>query len=165
MAVFDTLWSNYPLESQADLFNNVLGGGWPALLNNPNYANTCTVRLSVTFSRSGLLVPVALGQQDGGLTDQNGNSIATRVPTGEQLVRNYFGDYFWGISHNPGDPIDLSQLPSQRGILIYRVNATDASGHIDLWDGSGCRFDCHAQFAVSCYAMALWSAESVATGG
>src|SRR4051794_24820609 len=106
MAAFDTLWNNYPLESQADLFNNILGGGWPALVGNPNYENTCTVRRSVAFNRSGFLVPSALGQQDGGLTDKNGNNIVIRVATGEQLVRSFFGDYYWGSGHNPGDPND-----------------------------------------------------------
>lgn len=161
MPVFDTIWGNYPLDAQADLFNNVLGGGWPALVGDPNYVNTCTIRLSVAFNRSGLLVPDNLGIQDGGLKDQNGNNIVIKVATGEQLVRNYFGDYYWGVSHNPGDPIDLTQLPTQRGILIYRVHALDAAGHIDLWDGTGCKNDCHAQFAVSCYSMALWKAESL----
>jgi hypothetical protein len=53
----------------------------------------------------------------------------------------------------------MSQLPAQRGILVYRVRARDANGHIDLWDGNGCKKDCHPDFAKYCYSMAIWKAE------
>ena len=36
--------------------------------------------------------------------------------------------------------IDLTQVPSETGILVYRVlRGADASGHIDLWNGNDCR--------------------------
>ena len=157
MAIFSTLWDNYPMESHDDLFNNVLGGGWPALIGNSAYDNTCTIRLSVTLNRSGFKVPSSFGQTDGGLTDQNGDNIIIRVPTGEALVNSLFGESYWGMSRNPGSLIDLSDVPYETGILIYRVMpGADAAGHIDLWNQNGCRNDCHSSFAVSSYAIALW---------
>jgi hypothetical protein len=158
VSTFDTLWDNYSLGTKAELFN-ALGGGWPALIGNANYDNTCTIRLSATFNRSGFPVPAALAAQDGGLRDGQGNPIAIRVATGEAVVRHYFGDYFWGENHQPGSPLDppLSDVPARRGILIYRVNGGDAGGHVDLWDSHGCRIDCHSQFALNCYAIALWT--------
>ena len=121
MAIFSTLWDNYPTETHDDLFNNVLGGGWPALIGNAAYDNTCTIRLSVTLNRSGFKVPTSFGQMDGGLTDQNGDNIIIRVPTGEALVQSLFGDSYWGESRQPGTPIDMTVVPSATGILIYRV--------------------------------------------
>jgi Type VI secretion system (T6SS), amidase effector protein 4 len=156
MTTFDTLWNNYPLESQEDLFN-ALGGGWPALIGDDNYRNTCTIRLSVTFNRSGFIVPATLAAQDGGLRDGAGNPIAIRVATGEAVVRNYFGDSYWGMSHQPGAPLDLSNVPTRKGILVYRVQGGDAGGHVDIWDGQTCRNDCHSQYALNCYGIALWA--------
>jgi hypothetical protein len=34
------------------------------------------------------------------ITDKNGDNIITRVPTGEALVRNLFGDSYWGMNRN-----------------------------------------------------------------
>jgi hypothetical protein len=158
MAIFSTLWDNYPMEGHDDLFNNVLGAGWPALIGNSAYDNTCTIRLSIMLNRSGFKVPLSFGQTDGGLTDQNGDNIVIRVPTGEALVRSLFGDSYWGESRQPGTPIDMKDVPFATGILIYRVlpGAADAAGHIDLWKNNDCRNDCHSAFAVSSYQIALW---------
>jgi hypothetical protein len=112
---------------------------------------------SVTLNRSGFQVPSALAAQDGGLRDGKGNPIAIRVATGEAIVRQYFGDFYWGMGHQPGSPLDLSDLPARRGILIYRVKGGDAGGHVDLWDGQGCRNDCHSQYALNCFGIALWT--------
>ncbi|MDB5611588.1 MAG: hypothetical protein JWP25_8488 [Bradyrhizobium sp.] len=156
MAIFSTLWNNYPMEEPDDLFNDVLGGGWPALIGNPAYENTCTIRLSITLNRSGFKVPSSFGQKDGGLTDKNGDNIIIRVLTGEALVQSLFGDSYWGESRQPGTPIDMTDVPSETGILIYRVRAGDAAGHIDLWKNNDCRKDCHSRFAMSSYQIALW---------
>src|SRR5215813_8904036 len=145
------------MEERSDLFNNVLGGGWPALIDNAAYANTCTIRLSVMLNRSGYPVPGSFGQMDGGLTDKDGNNIIARVSTGEALVKSLFGESYWGMNRNPGSPIDLSDVPAETGILIYRVPpGADAGGHIDLWNKDDCRLDCHSNFAVSSYEIALW---------
>lgn len=158
MVIFDTLWNNYPMEKEkADLFNNVLGGGWPALIKNSNYDNTCTIRLSVMLNRSGFKVPDNFGQMDGGLKDKNGDNVITRVPTGEALVRKLFGEPYWGENRQPGTPINMTDVPHTTGILIYRVPpGADAGGHVDLWRNNDCRNDCHSQFAVSSYEIALW---------
>src|SRR5262249_24069526 len=100
MAIFSTLWNNYPMEARDDLFRNVLGGGWPALIDNHSYDNTCTIRLSVTLNRSGHKVPDSFGRTDGDHKDKNGDNIIIRVPTGEELVRQLFGESFWGQNRN-----------------------------------------------------------------
>ncbi len=56
MSDFELLRRNYPTNSQAELFNE-LGGGWPALIGNPNYENTCAIRLSAAHFRSGKPIP------------------------------------------------------------------------------------------------------------
>jgi hypothetical protein len=157
MAIFSTLWNNYPMEARDDLFRNVLGAGWPALIDDHDaYENTCTIRLSVTLNRSGHKVPDSFGRTDGGLKDKNGDNIIIRVPTGEELVRQLFGESYRGMNRNPGSPIDLHDVPNETGILIYRVRGRDAAGHIDLWNKDDCRYDCHSAFAVASFEIALW---------
>ncbi len=156
MGTFSTLWDNYPLQSREDLFN-ALGGGWPALITDHAYDNTCTIRFSVALNKSGLPVPTDLAAKDGGLRDGAGHPIAIRVATAEEIVTRQFGASFWGMSHQPGAPLDLSTVPPRNGILIYRVKGGDASGHVDLWNGHGCRNDCHSQYALACFGIALWT--------
>ncbi|HEX7152269.1 MAG TPA: T6SS effector amidase Tae4 family protein [Thermoanaerobaculia bacterium] len=153
---FADLRNNYPTEDPPDLFRN-LGGGWPALISNPSYANTCTIRLSVALNRVGYPVPADLAAIDGNHKDGAGNHIAIRVPTGEQLMIRHFGASTWGMSRTPGTPIDLSTVPAKTGVLVYLVTgATNANGHIDLWDGSTCLIDCHVSFAKESHAIQLW---------
>jgi hypothetical protein len=120
--------------------------------------NTCTIRLSIMLNRSGMKVPDDFGKRDGGLKDKNGNNIIARVPTGEDLIRQLFGESYWGENRQPGTPINMTDVPHTTGILVYRVpvGAADAAGHIDLWKNNDCRKDCHSQFAVSSYEIALW---------
>jgi hypothetical protein len=79
------------------------------------------IRLSVTLNRSGHKVPDSFGRTDGDHEDKNGDNIIIRVPTGEELVRQLFGESFWGQNRNPGSPIVLRDVPHETGILIYRV--------------------------------------------
>jgi hypothetical protein len=61
MPIFSKLWNNYPLEEHEKLFTDVLGGGWPALVGNASYENTCKVRdhrSSPWSSRAKLMVPM-----------------------------------------------------------------------------------------------------------
>ncbi|WP_141688620.1 T6SS effector amidase Tae4 family protein [Bradyrhizobium paxllaeri] len=153
MTIFDNLWNNWPTEARDVLFNS-LGGNWPSLYPNDNYKNTCTIRFSVALNRSGYKVPASLS--DGGHKDQEGNSIAVRVPTGESLARNFFGEPYWGMNRNPGSPIDLTNVPRENGLLIYKVRVGDANGHVDLWKKNDCLIDCHASFAAASYELAFW---------
>lgn len=157
---FAQLWSAYPIEpDKASLFA-VLGGGWPALIPNMAYDNTCTVRLSMALNRCGSPVSAAKAALDGNHRDGAGNFICTRVPTAEKLVVERYGATpYWGMSHQPDTDLDLSTVPATNGILIYRVNPATygAYGHVDLWPGAEpCRVDCNAPFARYCYEIALW---------
>ncbi|TIM05502.1 T6SS effector amidase Tae4 family protein [Mesorhizobium sp.] len=159
MVPFATLWSNYPTEPKRELFERVLGGGWPALVGNPNYDNTCTIRLSVAFNRCGIKVSEAFGKKDGNHKDKNGDFIAIKVPTGEEMVTSFYGAQTWGMSREPGTPIDLKDVPAWTGILVYRVAGSTANGHIDLWDKTSCRIDCYSLYAKASFAIALWKVD------
>ncbi|SPZ47541.1 Uncharacterised protein [Agrobacterium tumefaciens] len=68
---FDTLYKNYPSSdpshpnylSQRDLFTEI---GWDDFIGNPNYHNTCAIRVSIAFVKSGInIVPASHRIQKG----------------------------------------------------------------------------------------------------
>ena len=154
MSNWDTMWANFPpaTESKSTIFN-ALGAGWPALIGDENYDNTCTIRFSMALNRSGF--KVLESDSSAKMKDKDGNFIAIRVPEAEKIAKRIFGESYWGMSHNPGSPLDLAGLPSQKGLLIYRVDS-GVYGHVDLWDGGICRVNCHSNFATKCHSIQLW---------
>lgn len=155
---FKQLWDQYPLEATKKELFDVLGGGWPALVNNPNFDNTCTIRLSMALNRVGAPVTAGEAKGDGGHKDGAGRHIATRVATAEEMVRARFGKSDWAMGHQPGTPLVLSAVPKRTGILIYRVQPGDdaATGHVDLWNrAEPCRINCYASFADDCIGIDL----------
>lgn len=152
---FDALWDAYPVEEREALFTR-LGGGWPQLVDDDSYANTCALRMTVALRACGESVPAGLASGDGNLRDGEGQPLLIRVASMKAWLEQLLGPSSWGMSKEVGADID-GLVPAHRGILLYRVpNGSDASGHVDLWDGSGCRKDCHSEFARSATTVELW---------
>ena len=152
---FGQLWQGYPVENQADFFAS-LGGGWPAEIGKPAFANTCALRISVAMMRAGVPVPQDLASADGNLKTGSGAPLIVRVTTAKLWLERLLGPSSWGTSKAVGADID-DLVPAWTGILLYRLLVpTDASGHVDLWDGHGCRVDCHNTFARAATTVELW---------
>ncbi len=150
------LWNAYPMEpGKAALFQR-LGGGWPALTLNPNYDNTCTIRLSVALIGAGLSIPGDLAQADGGHRDAQGRNMIVKVPTAKKLLERTFGQSSWGTSKIVGADVAGGLIPEWSGVLLYLVPHGDANGHVDLWDKNRCTLDCHNQYARAATEVALW---------
>lgn len=151
MAVeFKDLQDNYPNEPRAKLFEN-LGPDWLPLVSNPNYDNTCSIRLSVALLRAGLAIKKKYREA---LTERNEN-IVLRVKTMGQLVQSNFGDP-WGMSKEVGVPLKSSDIPARTGIIAYHVNWKDATGHFDLWHGTGFVGSGNFDDVADGYDIALW---------
>lgn len=128
---YNTLVSNYPTEDRPTLYNS-LGGEWPSLISNPNYQNTCAVRLSIALRKSGVALPKASHEA----MDNSGNPIVLKVATMQSVVKELLGDSTWGMSRQPGSHFDPSVIPDQKGIIVYHAHWKDATGHFDIWTGS-----------------------------
>jgi hypothetical protein len=151
---FEQLWAAYPTEARQVLFAQ-LGGGWPALTDNRDFENTCTIRLSVGMSAVGQIPPEDLWRRDGRLTTGQGGRVIVKVSTAKEWLERVLGQSTWGISKQVGtDAINL--IPRSRGIVLYRVDGGGASGHVDLWNGAGCRVDCHSSYARNSTFVELW---------
>lgn len=129
---FQDLKSAYPTQPKVELFN-MLGGEWPTLVNNPAYANTCAIRLSVALKGAGATIPATYREA----MDGAGSPIVIKVRTMRDLVKSLFGGSYWGMSKTPGSPIGTDTIPNRTGILVYHAAWADATGHFDLWTGSG----------------------------
>ncbi|WP_181258944.1 T6SS effector amidase Tae4 family protein [Nitrosospira multiformis] len=153
---FKQLWDVYPTEDRSQFFTN-LGGGWPALISNEKYKNTCALRLSVALQRVGMNVPPELAAKDGNLRDGKGNFVIVKVTSAKALLTKYFGDYNWGTSKQIGTNLDTGLLPAWTAIMLYTVlPPADATGHVDLWNKNTCRVNCHESFARDATSVELW---------
>ena len=100
-----------------------------------NINNTCAVRMSAALNCSGVPIP----RYHNNLTtiqDGNGNNIAIRTSELNRWLRYRFGETDFYLRKQSGEPFDKSQLAGKKGIISFRIKFSDASGHIDLWDGS-----------------------------
>jgi Type VI secretion system (T6SS), amidase effector protein 4 len=128
---FADLSSNYPTVSKTDLFTS-LGGDWPNLIDDPNYKNTCCIRLSLAILDANGTITSNYREAITG----DGRPLIIKVATMGKYVNDSLGPFYWGMSKNPGVSIGPGTLPRQSGIIAYHVAWADATGHFDLWTGS-----------------------------
>ena len=127
---FEEIKKNYPTLPKDALFDE-LRGEWPKLKNNPNYRNTCAIRLSVAFNKAGIAIPNNYREA----IDGQGMNLIIKVKTMGEFLKSKLGDAYWGMSKNPTQPLSPSSIPHKKGICVYHAQWTDASGHFDLWTG------------------------------
>ena len=128
---FAALKNAYPTAQRSDLYRS-LGGQWPDLIDDPNYQNTCAVRLSIALKAGGVSIPADLREA----IDGQGSPLVIKVRTMERLLTRLLGQSDWGMSKQPGVPVQASDLPPRSGIVVYHRDWSDSTGHFDLWTGS-----------------------------
>lgn len=153
---FSDLWNAYPMAPTKSALFQQLGGGWPALIANQNYDNTCTIRFSVALIGAGLSIPDDLAQSDGGHKDAQGRNVIIKVPTAKTLLERIFGASTWGTSKAVGADVADGLIPAWTGVLVYLVPHGDANGHVDLWNKDSCTIDCHNAYARAATSVELW---------
>ncbi|GGJ53042.1 hypothetical protein CDQ92_11470 [Sphingopyxis bauzanensis] len=149
---FKSLKDAYPIQPKPDLFT-ALGGEWPTLVDNPAYANTCAIRLSVALKGAGSAIPGKYKEAIEG----DGSPIVVKVKTFRDLVIELFGKSYWGMSKSPGTPVGLGTIPKRSGILVYHAAWKDATGHFDLWTGTGFVGAGNFQDVADGYDLELWA--------
>ncbi|MCF1459306.1 MAG: type VI secretion system amidase effector protein Tae4 [Shewanella sp.] len=127
MTTFSALQRNYPKENRSRLYN-ALGGEWPNLVDDPNYVNTCAIRMSITLHKCGIAIPTKYKEAVAG----DGRALIIKVKTMWEFVNEKFGEFSWGMSKPEGAELTL---PARKGIIGYHAAYSDATGHFDLWDG------------------------------
>ena len=64
----------------------------------------------------------------------DGRAIIIKVETMWNFMHAEFGVPTWGMSKIPGTEV---QVPVEKGIIVYHKAFSDATGHFDLWTGTG----------------------------
>ncbi|OYO27477.1 hypothetical protein CD932_20075 [Janthinobacterium sp. PC23-8] len=149
---FDALRDHYPTDPKAELFER-MGGQWPALVDDPLYANTCCVRLSIALKGAGVGIPAQYKEAIEG----DGTAIVLKVKTMGELVTALLGKPYWGMSKNPGQPVGAGTIPARAGILVYHVAWNDATGHFDLWTGNDFVGNGNFGGIADGFSLAFWS--------
>ncbi|WP_245313604.1 type VI secretion system amidase effector protein Tae4 [Rhizobium sp. R635] len=152
---FDTLYANYPSSatyrpnyvSQEDLFREI---GWDALLNNPLYANTCAVRVSLALVRSGIKISPKSHNILKGPHANKGLEVSMRRLADLLATTLYLGNYESYTSATA-----QSGIGARKGVVAFNgIPGYRGGGHIDLVTGAADA----AQCASSCYyqSQSIW---------
>lgn len=126
------LWDEYPdyKDYASAVVKQMIGGQ----VNSPMITNTCAVRLSRTLNYNNLKLP-------GNFPDLNyvkgadGLRYAYRVREIRRWLISKLGQPKFEQKKKEGDPFDKTLIKDTKGIIGFDIHFTDATGHLDLWDG------------------------------
>ncbi len=155
---FAKMWDAYPYPNgEADQVKQAIGGQVEA-----NWiTNTCVIRVSRSFNYAGHPIP----DDHHGLntiTGADGLRYAFRVQEFYRYLLNAYGQPM--LSHTY---VELGgQAPPEfigrKGIICFIVKGwTDATGHMDLWDGRAC---IHQAYFDKASKVHLWEVPDQSTG-
>ena len=138
---FQKLWDNYPTGT-SDEAKKLIGGA----VNAAWITNTCAIRLSRCFNKEGTLkLPVSytfanvkhppkLNTVKGG----DGMRYAYRVAEMLKFLQEKLGKPQLRILKKRGDPMPEA-FKGKKGIIVFNdCGWSDATGHVDLWNGEAC---------------------------
>jgi hypothetical protein len=96
--------------------------------------NTCAVRLSRGLNDSGVPVP---GNRAGLVTVKGGDGkrYALRVAEMRTWLPGALGKPAVDLRKKQGESFDKSSLAALKGIIAFDIRFSDATGHLDSWDG------------------------------
>jgi hypothetical protein len=119
--------------------------------------NTCAVRLSRGLNYSGVPLPANLA---GLLTVKGGDGkhYALRVAEMRKWLPQVLGNPDIDRTKTKGEAFDKSTLAALKGIIAFDIHFSDATGHLDAWDGQAFS----SEYKVSDYwtpatRITLWS--------
>jgi hypothetical protein len=157
---FETMWNAYPAPGgSAEEAKRTIGGQ----VNAAWITNTCVVRLSRSFNASGHTIPNESG--DGLVTVKGGDgkNYALRVAEFTRWLKRRYGDPDLVETFPPPGGGDVpSSFLGRQGVIIFEVDGwTDATGHVDLWNGARCR---HGDYFSRAHTVMLWDVPDTPEG-
>lgn len=147
---FEDLNSNYSSSdpssaryvSQRDLFNEI---GWGEFIGRPEYHNTCAIRVSLAFVKSGKNITPRSHSILAGPHKGQGVQVAMRRLADLLARNNYLGTY---ESFTPQTA--RTGIGARRGVVAFNnIPGFSGGGHIDLVlgaaDAARCASGCYYQ--------------------
>lgn len=152
---FDRMWDAYPNPGEgAEAAKHTIGGGADA----DHITNTCVLRLSRSFNASGNPIPRNSTDEIVTVRGGDGKNYALRVREFAKYLRRKYGppQLVHTYPGGAGGEIPASFIGKQ-GVIMFDVDGwTDATGHLDLWNGTRCR---HAAYFNRAREVSLWEVE------
>ena len=151
---FSTMWAHFATiygDGEITTVGNTIGGKVKENIDlgvkepTLGFTNACALRMSYSLNYSGVLVTRGLWKTVSG---DDKNWYIYRVTDLLKFLTQNFGAPDKTVK-NP-KPKDFQ---GEKGILVFRVNWGDATGHATLWDGNVCSDHCY--FPVSLEAS-IW---------
>ena len=147
-------YGNYP---EPENVKSLVGGN----VDDDWIKNTCAIRLSRTLNYNGIPIPgtfAGLHTVKGG----DGKLYAFRVAELHPWLNFTLGKPDFDLQKKAGDAFDKAALSTFKGIIGFDIHFSDATGHLDLWDGE--RFTHEYQTSGEYWSQAtriwLWKAEA-----
>jgi hypothetical protein len=143
---------NYPKpESVKALIGGAVDADW--------IENTCAIRLSRTLNYNGFPVPGSFAGLHT-VRGDDGKRYAFRVRELRPWLVHRFGQPDFDISKKQGEEFDKSRLAAIKGIIGFDIRFTDATGHLDLWDGSSFthEYQTSAEYWTGATRISIWKA-------
>ena len=129
--------SNSGYLSQQDLFAEI---GWDEFVGNPNYHNTCAIRVSLALAKAGRAVSpgshrILKGPHQGKRLEVNMRRLASLLATPAWL----------GTPETLAGPRPANGVRGRPGIIAFHgIPGFSGGGHIDLIAAAeGCASDCY----------------------
>jgi Type VI secretion system (T6SS), amidase effector protein 4/Putative peptidoglycan binding domain len=152
---FDQMWDAYPNPGgPAEAAKHTIGGQ----AANERIDNTCVLRISRAFNYSGNPIPRSSTDEIMTIKGGDGLNYALRVREFTRYMKRKYGppDFQHTYPAPGGGEVPLS-FKGRQGVIIFEVDGwTDATGHMDLWNGSRCRHN--AYFNRATHVM-LWEVD------
>ncbi len=133
---FSAAWNFFKeVNLTVDEVLNLIGGH--ILLNKNVYKNACPIRMSYVLNKLGIPVPIGHGYHSSSGAD--GKNYIVRVSDMNFFLRKLFGEPDKTVK-NPA----TSSFAGLQGILLVQGHGWgNASGHVTLWNKTGCSDTCH----------------------
>ncbi len=157
---FDTMWDAYPNPGgTAAEARSTIGGAVDAQW----VRNTCVVRVSRALNRAGHPIPRSSTDEILTLRGGDGMHYALRVHEFARYLRRRYGSPDVDHTYPSGSGGDVpSGFRGRRGVALFDVDIwSDATGHVDLWNGRRCR---HAEYFDVSSRVMLWEVEGDPAG-
>jgi hypothetical protein len=140
-----TMWQNYPADDAATVKRNIGGG-----VDASYITNTCVVRLSAALNAAGHPIPSALPGL-ATVAGKDGKRYALRV----REIRKYLEATYGPPTYVVAGPSAKAALAGKRGIILFEVAGfSDATGHVDMWNGRTARYQ---DFFSEAQEVLLWA--------
>ena len=131
---YDVLWINYPdyvYYPNPDDVKKLIGGAVDAAW----ITNTCAIRMSRALNYTGIPLPSnfkGMSTVKGG----DGKRYAFRVREMRKWLDGTLGKADFDLTKSAGVAFNKNSIAGMKGIIAFDIAFSDATGHLDLWDGS-----------------------------